>query len=158
MTIFEKIGVALGVIGGFIAQALGGWDLGLQTLLACMGIDILTGLIIAIMGKSKNSTSGGFSSRVMFEGFMLKVLKLILVIVGQILAIFSGVSAVRDGVIIVLVVNECGSILENYTLTGLYVPPVLTKILDILKQKGDATNADGTMETGNLTGKSQSHN
>ena len=36
-----------GVIGGFIAAALGGWDLGLQTLLIFMAADYITGLIVA---------------------------------------------------------------------------------------------------------------
>ena len=38
---------SLGAIGGVIASAFGGWDAALSTLLIFMGIDYLTGLIVA---------------------------------------------------------------------------------------------------------------
>ena len=37
----------IGVIGGTISYALGGWDLALQTLLIFMAVDYVTGLIVA---------------------------------------------------------------------------------------------------------------
>ena len=37
----------IGIIGGTLSCMLGGWDLALQTLLIFMGVDYITGLIIA---------------------------------------------------------------------------------------------------------------
>lgn len=44
-----------GLIGGFISAIFGGWDSALVTLLIFMGVDFLTGLVTAAMGKSKKS-------------------------------------------------------------------------------------------------------
>ena len=50
----ENICTAAGVIGGFFAALLGGWDSALITLVLFMAIDFTTGLIAASMGKSKH--------------------------------------------------------------------------------------------------------
>ncbi len=50
----EKICTAAGIIGGFFAALLGGWDSALITLVLFMGIDFTTGLIAASMGRSKH--------------------------------------------------------------------------------------------------------
>lgn len=43
----EGICTGIGVIGGFIASLFGGWDAALITLLLFMGIDYISGLIVA---------------------------------------------------------------------------------------------------------------
>ena len=43
----EQLCTTVGMVGGFIAALLGGWDTGLQTLMILIGIDYLTGLIVA---------------------------------------------------------------------------------------------------------------
>ena len=43
----EGICTGIGVVGGFIACLFGGWDAALITLMIFMGIDYLTGLIVA---------------------------------------------------------------------------------------------------------------
>ena len=40
----EQLCTTVGMVGGFIAALLGGWDTGLQTLMILIGIDYLTGL------------------------------------------------------------------------------------------------------------------
>ena len=49
----------LGVIGGAIAALFGGWDAALTTLLIFMGIDYLTGLIVAGVFHRSQKTEGG---------------------------------------------------------------------------------------------------
>ena len=48
----------LGAVGAFISNLFGGWDMALTTLVIFMGIDYLTGLIVAGVfkksGKSEN--------------------------------------------------------------------------------------------------------
>ena len=53
----EWICTIAGIVGGFIATLFGGWDSALATLVVFMGIDFATGLVTAIMGKSKHSKS-----------------------------------------------------------------------------------------------------
>ena len=52
-----------GIVGGFIATLFGGWDSALATLVVFMGIDFATGLVTAVMGKSKHSKSGALNSK-----------------------------------------------------------------------------------------------
>ena len=58
----EWICTIAGIVGGFIATLFGGWDSALATLVVFMGIDFATGLVTAIMGKSKHSKSGALNS------------------------------------------------------------------------------------------------
>ena len=58
----DTICLIAGVIGGFIATLLGGWDSALATLVVFMGIDFVTGIVTAAMGKSKHSESGTLNS------------------------------------------------------------------------------------------------
>ena len=46
----ENICTAAGVIGGFFAALVGGWDSALITLIIFMAIDFTTGMIAAAMG------------------------------------------------------------------------------------------------------------
>ena len=57
----ENICTAAGVIGGFFAALLGGWDSAMITLIIFMAIDFTTGLIAASMGRSKHSKTGRLS-------------------------------------------------------------------------------------------------
>ena len=56
--------MALGVAGSVIASIFGGFDAALITLMIFMGIDYLTGLIVAgVFHKSQKSASGSLESR-----------------------------------------------------------------------------------------------
>ena len=68
----ENICTAAGVVGGFIAAMLGGWDSALATLIIFMAIDFTTGLIAASMGKSKHSKTGKLSSKAGWVGLAKK--------------------------------------------------------------------------------------
>ena len=60
----EWICAAAGTVGGLIAGLFGGWDAAMLSLLIFMGIDYITGLIVAASGKSLKSDNGGLSSKV----------------------------------------------------------------------------------------------
>ena len=52
----------LTAVGGTVAGYLGGWDAALQTLIAAMAVDYITGLAVAgIFKKSKKTGSGALS-------------------------------------------------------------------------------------------------
>lgn len=126
----------IGAIGAFFSTAMGGWTTGMQTLLIFMGIDYLTGLIVA--GVFKNSTkseSGALESRAGWKGLCRKGMTLLIVLISYRLDLMLGTSYIRDAVVITFAVNEALSILENAALMGLPLPAVLVKALDVLKQK-----------------------
>ena len=128
-------GVA-GAIGSGIAYLFGGWDTALITLLIFMGIDYITGLVVAgIFKKSKKSESGGIQSNASFKGLIKKCMILAFVVIGCRLDMLIGSTYIRDAVCITFIVNETISIIENAGLMGVPFPKVLTNALDILNNK-----------------------
>ena len=127
---------AIGVIGSCIASLFGGWTASLTTLLIFMGVDYLTGLIVAgVFHQSPKTESGALESRAGFKGLIRKGMILLLVLVGYRLDLAIGASYIRDAICIAFIVNELVSIIENAGLMGIPIPAVITKGIDILQQK-----------------------
>lgn len=126
----------VGTVGSLIASIFGGWTEGLTTLLIFMGIDYVTGLIVAgVFHKSMKTESGALESNVGFKGLCRKGAILLFVLIGHRLDLAVGTSYIRDAVCIAFVANELISIVENAGLMGLPVPAVITKAIDVLKSK-----------------------
>lgn len=131
----ETICMIAGIVGGFIATLLGGWDSALATLVVFMGIDFVTGIVTAAMGKSKHSSSGSLSSKAGWIGLAKKFCILLMVVVGVRIDILVGTNYIRDTVCISFCLNELLSIVENTTLMGIPYPPVIKKAIDVLQTK-----------------------
>ena len=131
----ETFCLIAGVVGGFIATLLGGWDSALSTLVIFMGIDFVTGLVTAVMGKSKHSRSGALNSMAGWIGLAKKFCILLMVAVGVRIDILLGTTYIRDTVCISFCLNELLSIIENATLMGIPFPPVIKKAIDVLQTK-----------------------
>lgn len=135
----EGFCTVIGVIGGAIASLFGGWDAALVTLVIFMGIDYLTGLIVAgVFHASKKSESGALESRAGFKGLCRKGVTLLIVLVACRLDILINSNFIRDAVVIAFVANESISIIENAGLMGVPIPAILTKAIDILKKKAES--------------------
>ena len=129
---------AVGVIGGFIAMAFGGWSDALVTLMIFMSVDYVTGLIVAgIFKKSKKSESGALESRAGFKGLCRKGVALLIVLVAVRLDIVMQTTYIKDAVIIAFIANEAISIIENAGLMGIPVPSIIAKAIDVLKKNSD---------------------
>ena len=110
----------------------------LRLLLLLMVIDLITGTIVsAVWHKSSKTKSGKLSSRVMFKGIVKKILTLVIVVIAYQLDILLGINIIRYIVIITLIIEEILSIIETITLTGLKVPTIISKALDILERRID---------------------
>lgn len=131
----EKIKLLVSFIFSIIIKMLGGWDIWLMALITVMILDILTGLIKAILMRSNKSESGGLSSASMFHGGIKKVFILLMVALGTVLdTIISPEDVfIRIMVVSYYIANESLSILENVGACGVPLPKVLYKILDSLK-------------------------
>lgn len=132
----EIICTAVGVVGSFIAGLFGGWDASMVTLLLFMGIDCITGIMAACIGRSAKSRSGKLSSQSCWRGLAKKCVSLLLVLVAARLDITLGTSYIRDAVCIAFTVNELISITENAGLLGVPLPGILTKAIELLQNKG----------------------
>lgn len=70
----------------------------------------------------------------MFKGIVKKILTLIIVVIAYQLDILLNINMIRYIVIITLIIEEIISIIETITLTGLKVPTIITKALDVLER------------------------
>ena len=126
-----------GLAGSTIAAWFGGWDAALTTLIIFMGIDYLTGLLVAgVFKKSGKTKNGALESRAGFKGLVRKGAQLLVVLVACRLDLLIGGSTfIRDAVIIGFVTNETISIMENVGLMGIPMPKAIKKAIEILKTK-----------------------
>lgn len=128
----------VGVIGGAIAALFGGWDAALTTLVIFMGIDYLSGIVVAgVFKKSSKSETGALESRVGWKGLCRKGAILLAVLVATRLDMLVGTALLKDGVITAFICNETLSIIENTGLMGVRWPPIIKNAIDILKKKGE---------------------
>lgn len=127
-----------GVVGAVVAQCFGGWSAALTTLLIFMGMDYVTGVIVAaVFHKSGKSENGGLESKAGWIGLIRKGVTLLIVAVAYRLDLLIGTSYIKDGVVIAFCANEVISLIENAGLMGVPIPAVITKAIEILKKSGD---------------------
>ena len=131
----DTICLIAGIVGGFIATLLGGWDSALATLVMFMGIDFVTGIVTAAMGKSKHSESSTLNSTAGWVGLAKKFCILLMVVVGVRIDILIGTNYIRDAVCISFCLNELLSIIENTTLMGIPFPSAFKKAIDVLQKR-----------------------
>ncbi len=143
----NTICAAIGVVGSFIASLFGGWTASLTTLLIFMGIDYVSGLVVAgVFHASPKTETGALESRAGFKGLIRKAMILVFVLIGYRLDVAVGVSYIKDAVCIAFIANELLSIVENAGLMGIPVPTVIKNAIDILKKKdgsGEAAETEG---------------
>ena len=138
-----KILTLIGVLGSGIASLFGGWDAALVTLLIFMGIDYLTGLIVAgVFHKSEKTENGALESRAGWKGLCRKGVTLLIVLVACRLDLVMGSNFIRDAVVIAFIANEAISIIENAGLMGIPVPAAITRAIEVLKDKAEGGDRD----------------
>lgn len=132
----EGICTGIGVVGGVIATAFGGWDEALVTLIIFMVIDYLSGLLVAgVFHNSKKTESGALESRAGWKGLCRKCVTLLFVLIAYRLDLAIGVNYIRDAVIIGFMANELISVVENAGLMGIPLPAVIQNAIDVLTKK-----------------------
>ncbi len=136
MNIKKGICTGVGVVGSIIASLFGGWDTGLITLILFMGIDYISGLVVAgVFHKSNKTESGTLESKAGWKGLCRKCMTLLFVLIAYRLDLAIGVSYIRDAVIIGFMANELISIVENAGLMDLPLPDAINKAIDVLTEQ-----------------------
>ena len=135
----EGICTGIGVVGGVIASLFGGWDAALITLMIFMGIDYLTGLIVAgVFHASEKTENGTLESRAGWKGLCRKGVTLLVVLVACRLDIDIVSNFILDAVVIAFVANETISIIENAGLMGIPIPAIIVKAIEVLRKKAES--------------------
>ena len=107
-----------------------------MTLIIFMGVDYLTGLIVAgVFHNSEKTASGTLESRAGWKGLCRKGVSLLVVLVACRLDLVMGSDFIRDAVVIAFIANETISIVENAGLMGVPIPAAIVKAIDVLNTK-----------------------
>ena len=107
MKLFNTASIMFGLVGGFICQALGGWDVILKALVALVILDYVTGVLKALSTKTLSSAVG-------FKGLIKKTVIFIVVATAVIIQTVIGEAVpLREITIIFFLCNEGISLLEN---------------------------------------------
>lgn len=139
----DKICVAIGIAGGYIASLFGGWDAALKTLILFMAVDYVTGLMVAgIFHNSRKSETGSLESLAGWKGLCRKGVSLLIVLVACRLDLIMGSSFIRDATVVAFVANETISIIENAGLMGVPIPEIIVKSIEVLKNKAEKRTVD----------------
>lgn len=134
----DKICVAIGIAGGYIASQFGGWDAALSTLVLFMAVDYVTGLMVAgIFHNSRKTETGLLESLAGWKGLCRKGVSLLIVLVACRLDLIMGSSFIRDATVVAFVANETISIIENAGLMGVPIPEIIVKSIEVLKNKAE---------------------
>ena len=130
----QMICTVLGLAGSMLAAAFGGWDTALIALVICMGVDYISGSIVALVfHNSRKSETGAYNSTYGLKGLCKKGLMLLFVIVAVQVDRLMGSAYVRDAVCIGFCTNEVLSIVENLGLAGVPMPQAVVKALEQLQ-------------------------
>lgn len=135
----QVICTVIGAVGSGIAALFGGWDTGLVSLLIFMGLDYVSGLVVAgVFHKSNKTDTGSLESKAGWKGLCRKCMTLVFVLVSYRLDLIIGTNYIKNAVIIAFMANELISLVENAGLMGIPLPAVITKAIDILQKKSES--------------------
>ncbi len=133
---------------GFFQGMVTGDNKAIVLLLALMIADYLSGVVAAILKKSRKSVTGGLSSAAGAKGLLKKGLMLLVVLLAYALDDFigQGNAMFQSAVTWFYISNETLSLLENLALAGVPIPRKLRAALERLAQEED----EGTLGELNL--------
>ena len=133
----EYLCTVLGILGAGISWAFGGWDAALAALVVCMGVDYISGSLVALVfHRSTKTETGAYNSSYGLKGLCKKGLMLLFVLVAVQADLLLGADYVRDAVCIGFTANEVLSIVENLGLAGIPMPESVKKALEQLQKNG----------------------
>lgn len=153
LSVFENVknsqilSLIVGAIGGVFSALFGGWSVMMSTLLLFMGVDYLSGLVVAGVFKNSNkSETGALESGACRKGLARKGMMLLIVMIAYRMDVLIGTNYIRDAVTVAYCVSEAISILENAGAMGVPLPKVIVDALDMLKKKAEFDSEDSANE------------
>ncbi len=137
--IWDKVTKFLAAAGGALVGLLGGWSPLLTALCAFMGLDFVSGVVVAFRQRSQKTENGGVSSKAGFDGLIRKCGIIAAVFMGAILdrALDNDTAMFCMMVTCYFIANEGISICENLALLGVPIPPVLKRALEVVQKRSD---------------------
>ncbi len=142
---WDKIVKGLCLAAGAVAGLYGEWTTALTILVTMMCIDYVTGVLVAISGKSPKTEGGGLSSKVGFVGLARKGFLMLIVLVATMLdkAIGNSSMVFQTATVFYYIANEGLSILENADLMGVPFPAFVRERLEEMRERKDKPPDEG---------------
>ena len=130
--VFRILCIAAGAVAGWF----GSWSATLTILAVMMTVDYITGVLVAITGKSPKTEGGGLSSRVGFNGIARKGFIMLIVLAATQLdrAIGNTSMVFQTATVFYYIANEGLSILENADLMGVPFPAFIRERLESMRE------------------------
>lgn len=126
-----------GILMAGFSLLVGGWDHMTQCLFILIAVDIVIGIVDAIVFHATKYGSG-FSSNGLLQGAVRKGLMLIVVVVATQADKILNVDYLRTVSVAYLCATECVSILENLAKSGVPFPKKLKTMLVATKEEIDS--------------------
>lgn len=134
--IYYLVLAVIATAGTIIAEALGGWDDALKTLMILMGVDYVTGVLCAVVWhKSPKTPSGAFDSRAGLKGLIRKGGILLVVYIATRIDLLTGSSITRTAVILFFTANDGFSVIENLGIMGVPMPQIVKDSFAALRKQ-----------------------
>ncbi|TYP73923.1 phage holin family protein [Paenibacillus methanolicus] len=125
--VFCTIVAGLGAVEAFV---FGIWQESLTVLLVAMGIDIISGIAAAVKRKT------GLNSQIGSWGLTRKGLMFLVILLAHRIDVLLGTGYVTmNAAIYFYLANELISIIENFGVLGIPLPPKLRELIEVLKNK-----------------------
>lgn len=136
---WDKIIKGACAILGVIAGLYGEWTAALSILAIMMGVDYITGVLVAITGRSPKTDGGGLSSKIGFIGIAKKGFIMLIVLVATQLdrAIGNTAMIFQTATVFYYIANEGLSILENAEAIGVPFPAFIRERLETMREAKD---------------------
>lgn len=136
---WDKVVKGICLVAGFIAGLYGEWTSALTILAIMMCVDYITGVLVAITGKSPHTDGGGLSSKIGFVGLAKKGFIMLIVLVATQLdkAIGNTAMIFQSAAVFYYIANEGLSILENAELMGVPFPAFIRQRLETMRESKD---------------------
>lgn len=136
---WDKIIKGACAIIGVIAGLYGEWTAALSILAIMMGVDYITGVLVAITGRSPKTDGGGLSSKIGFIGIAKKGFIMLIVLVATQLdkAIGNTAMVFQTATVFYYIANEGLSILENAEAIGVPFPAFIRERLESMREAKD---------------------
>lgn len=122
------------------AGAVCAWFSGLpaiaQALLIVQGADVLTGVLLAVQGKSPKTQSGKVSSGALTQGLIKKGLEWLVVFICVSVGEALNMQGIAGAAMTYMIATELVSLMENLSVYGLKIP-MLERLLDAAQGKAE---------------------
>ncbi len=133
-TIWKYLSVFFATLLTWLTWLVGGWDAVLGVMFVAMGLDYMTGVVCAAMGRSTKTEDGCFHCSTAFVGLTRKMLMLVIVALAVLVDRLLGADGVcRLAAIGFYSANEGLSIIENCSRIGVPFPQSLMNMLEKLR-------------------------